>query len=215
VAVAIHAGVLALQGAFQAHAAVLRRIGCLVREVRQPGDLAGLQALCMPGGESTVMSLLLDSSGLREPLRHALTASEAGGQGLPVLATCAGMILLARELSGDTGSRKVEGLGLLDARINRNGYGRQLDSFEAELRIDWQALRGRSQSNADEISAFPGVFIRAPRIESLGSLAQAAGWCDSEPVLLRQGNIIATSFHPELSGDDRLHRALLLLALCD
>jgi 5'-phosphate synthase pdxT subunit len=213
-AVPIEAGVLALQGAYQAHAAVLGRLGCAVREVRAAADLTGLQALCMPGGESTTMSLLLDTSGLRGPLRRALAPDMEGGAGLPVLATCAGMILLARQVTGDTGSRRVDSLGLLDATVNRNGFGRQIESFETELEVDWAALGEGvpAATGSAAVGGLHGVFIRAPRVEAVGKGVQVAATLNGEPVLLRQGNIIAASFHPELSGDPALHAALVQMA---
>lgn len=205
------AGVLALQGAYQAHARVLSALGCEVVEVQRPEQLSGLRLLCMPGGESTTMSLLLSSSGLREPLRQAI----AGG--LPVLATCAGAILLAQRLEGDSGSLKVEPIGLLDLTVDRNAYGRQNESFEAGLEIDWTGLPGRSAGGSQP---FHAVFIRAPRfqlpgpqVRVLASFQPAAA--AAEPVLVRQGNIIAAAFHPELSGDDRIHRAALGLRPAD
>jgi len=191
-------GVLALQGSYEAHGKVLTALGRCVREVRTPEDLAGIDALCMPGGESTTMSLLLDSSGLREPLTTAIR------DGLPVLATCAGVILLARELRGDSGSIKVKPLGLLEATVDRNAYGRQVDSFLADLRIDWPVL---GSTEAD--STFHGVFIRAPKIIEPGPDTVPVAFHGIEPVAFRQGNIIAAAFHPEMAGDTRFHHALL------
>lgn len=191
-------GVLALQGSYAAHGQVLVELGAAVREIRVPRDLDGITALCLPGGESTTMSLLLDSTGLREPLRGLI----AGG--LPVLATCAGAILLARELRRNDGSRQVDTLGLLDATVSRNAYGRQVDSFVSELRMDWAAL-----GVADDDPAFPGVFIRAPRITAPGPGVVPVAWRGDEVVAVRQGNIIAAAFHPELAGDTRLHARLL------
>jgi pyridoxal 5'-phosphate synthase pdxT subunit len=206
-AVKLRVGVLALQGDFAAHARALEALGCAVELVRRPAQLVGLKALAMPGGESTTMSLLLDASGLRQPLAEALSPTARGGGGLPVLATCAGVILLAQRLEGDSGSVKVQPLGLLDATVSRNAYGRQVDSFEAPLDIDWAAL-GTEGSAAQ----FHGVFIRAPRIVACGAKVQTACQLDGEPVLLRQGHLLAATFHPELSADLRLHAALLGLA---
>lgn len=200
----IVAGVLALQGNFAAHCSMLRRLGCKVLEVTAESDLNKLDVICLPGGESTTLSLLLDTSGLRVPLSRALLPRSAGGIGLPCLATCAGAILLAKELTGDGGSLKVTPLGLLDARINRNGYGRQVDSFEASLQVDWQSL---DQEGSDP--AFHGVFIRAPRFESWGTHVQVAAKLGTEAVMLKQDNLLAASFHPELSADSRLHQALI------
>ncbi len=165
--------------------------------VRAPADLAGLSLICLPGGESTTMSLLLDDTGLRGPLSAAI----AGG--LPTLATCAGAILLARELQGDTGSLKVEPLRLLDAVINRNAYGRQVDSFTTELTVDWDAL------DAPDGGMLQGVFIRAPRIENLGPSVKPVVFHNGEAVAVRQGRMLACEFHPELAGDPRLHAAVL------
>lgn len=195
------AGVLALQGDFAAHLRVLEQLGVQAVEVRQAADLAGIQMLAMPGGESTTMSLLLDSTGLRGPLIELIN------QGLPVLATCAGAILLARELRHDDGSVRVSTLGVLDAAIGRNAYGRQVNSFEAKLRLDWRALGA-----ADDRQEFHGVFIRAPQIAEYGSGVVPVAWLDGEAVAIRQGNIVAAAFHPELSGDDRMHSAVLALA---
>jgi pyridoxal 5'-phosphate synthase pdxT subunit len=199
------AGVLALQGDFAAHAQALTRLGAEAREVRRPADLAGIDCLCMPGGESTTMSLLLDTSGLRAPLREALLPKVAG-----VLATCAGAILLAARLGNDSGSRKVEPLGLLDATLERNAYGRQVDSFEAELRPDWPKLDCPPEWAERPLR---GVFIRAPLIREPGpGVALVCSRLDGEIVMVRQGGIIAATFHPELSDDTRVHEALLRTA---
>jgi 5'-phosphate synthase pdxT subunit len=206
------AGVLALQGAYAAHARALTALGASVREVRFPKDLPGIQALCMPGGESTAMSLLMDKGGLREPLRELLAQSAEGSGGPAALATCAGAILLARELLHDDGSQKVNPLGLFDALVDRNAFGRQVDSFEADICVDWNVLGGE-----DKVTGFHGVFIRAPRFAALGEKARPCGWLRGpdgslgEAVLARQNRIFAASFHPELSGDLRIHRALLKL----
>jgi 5'-phosphate synthase pdxT subunit len=191
-------GILALQGGFAAHARALSRLGADSREVRAPADLNGIHALMLPGGESTTMSLLLEGSGLRQPLTKLIQS------GLPVLGTCAGAIMLARELRHDDGSVRVKTLGLLDGVIDRNAYGRQVNSFEAELAVDWAALGiedGRRQ--------FHGVFIRAPQIADYGEGVQPVAYLGSEVVAVRQGNIVAATFHPELSGDERLHAAVL------
>ena len=196
-AVSRHGGILALQGALEPHARMLAQLCLEPVLVRTPSDLTGLSVLCLPGGESTTMSLLLDETGLRAPLRNAVVS------GLPTLATCAGAILLARELKGDTGSIQVEPLGLLDAVVNRNAYGRQVNSFTAELSVDWTAL------DAPDSGAFPGVFIRAPRIEEPGPGVKPVAFLDGAAVAVRQGNILATEFHPELANDPRLHAAVL------
>jgi len=195
------AGVLALQGDFAAHAKLLAQLDVEAVEVRRPGDLAGLAALMLPGGESTTMSLLLDSAGLREPLSDLI----AGG--LPVLATCAGVILLADELEGDSGSLPVTPLGLLKATVNRNAYGRQVNSFESALNVDWAAL------DADNSAAqYHGVFIRAPQISRWRPGVVPVAWQDDDVVAVRQDHIVAATFHPELTDDPRLHAAVLNLA---
>jgi 5'-phosphate synthase pdxT subunit len=156
-----------------------------------PEDLADLDGLVIPGGESTTMTMLMDRMGLLEAIREALAT------GLPTLGTCAGMIVLADRISD--GLPEQRGLGALDIAVRRNGYGRQLDSFEAEL--DVSGLQG---------GAFPAVFIRAPVVEDSGSaevMASHAG----RPVAVRQGSVMALAFHPELSGDLRLHKEFLKL----
>ena len=170
----------------------LEACGARTRLVRLPEDLEDLDGLVLPGGESTTMTLLLERMGLLLPLRAALE------RGLPALGTCAGLILLSDEIRD--GSEGQRGFGLLDAAVRRNGYGRQLDSFEAEL--DVKGLEGGS---------FPGVFIRAPLVESAGR-AEVLATHEGHPVALRQGNLMALCFHPELSGDLRLHREFLKLA---
>ena len=184
-------GVLALQGAVREHATAIREIGAEPVEVRLPRDLVGLDALVMPGGESTTMRRLIDAYGLREPI-----AAMARG-GAPVLGTCAGMILLAERI--DDGDEPV--FGLLDITVRRNGYGRQLDSFEADL-------------DAPGFGDPPlhGVFIRAPMVLEVGPDTEVlARDPDGRPVAVRQGRILATAFHPELTGDRRLHELLLEL----
>jgi pyridoxal 5'-phosphate synthase pdxT subunit len=184
------AGVLALQGAFREHREVLGALGVETLEVRGPEDLGALDALILPGGESTTMGMLLDTSGLRELLAALLA------DGLPVLGTCAGMILLAREVVD--GRPDQRSLGVVDIAVRRNAYGRQRDSFEATL--DVAVLAG---------GGFPGVFIRAPRIESVGDGVDVLATHDGHPVLARQGAAVVASFHPEVSGDLRLHEWFL------
>jgi 5'-phosphate synthase pdxT subunit len=179
-------GVLALQGAFREHREVLDALGVEGVEVRTPTELGALDALILPGGESTTMSQLLDSSGVRAPLAELLA------DGLPVLGTCAGMILLARDVVD--GRPDQRSFGAIDVAVRRNAYGRQRDSFEADLAVD--GLTG---------GPFPGVFIRAPHIESVGDDVAVLARHEDVPVLARQGNVVVTSFHPELSGDLRLH----------
>ena len=187
-------GVLALQGAVTNHVSALASLGAVPVEVRTPSDLAGLDALVLPGGESTTMSMLLDSSDLREPLAERL------GAGLPVLGTCAGMILLATDvLDGRPDQRS---LGVVDVAVRRNAFGRQVDSFEAELEVTWQGtpLEG---------GPFHAVFIRAPVVEAAGDGVEVLATVDGRPVLARQGSAIVASFHPELTDDLRLHRLFL------
>lgn len=183
-------GVLALQGAFREHREVLDALGVETVEVRTPAELGALDALILPGGESTTMSQLLDSSGVRAPLGDLLA------DGLPVLGTCAGMILLAREVVD--GRSDQESFGAIDVAVRRNAYGRQRDSFEADLTV--AGLVG---------GPFPGVFIRAPRIESVGERVEVLARHDDVPVVARQGSVVVTSFHPELSGDLRFHEWFL------
>jgi 5'-phosphate synthase pdxT subunit len=183
-------GVLALQGAFREHREVLDALGVEAIEVRTPAELGALDALILPGGESTTMSKLLDSSGVRTPLAELLA------DGLPVFGTCAGMILLARDVVD--GRPDQESFGVIDVAVRRNAYGRQRDSFEAPLEVD--GMVG---------GAFPGVFIRAPRIEHAGDDVEVLATYDDHPVLARQGRVWVASFHPELSGDLRLHERFL------
>ncbi len=183
--VAARIGVLALQGAFAAHALALAEVGVEPAEVRVPADLDGIDGIVLPGGESTTMSMLLESSGLFDPLRDRLR------EGLPAFGTCAGMILLAREvLDGRTDQRSF---GSLDIAVRRNAYGRQVDSFETDL--DVTGLDG----------SFHAVFIRAPAIESSGPSVTVLARHEGRPVFVRQGSVFAAAFHPELSGDARLH----------
>jgi 5'-phosphate synthase pdxT subunit len=183
-------GVLALQGAFREHREVLDALGVESIEVRAAEDLGALDALMLPGGESTTMSKLLDSSGLRSPLGALL------GDGVPVFGTCAGLILLASDvLDGRPDQRSF---GVLDVAVRRNGYGRQRDSFEAPL--DVRDLAG---------GPFPGVFIRAPVVDSCGAGVDVLARHDGVPVLVRAGRVWASAFHPELSGDLRLHQRFL------
>ncbi|MGE0453104.1 MAG: pyridoxal 5'-phosphate synthase glutaminase subunit PdxT [Vicinamibacteria bacterium] len=184
-------GVLALQGDFAAHAAVLRRLGVDAPEVRRVAELAGLDGLVIPGGESTTLLHLMRD----EPWFEALRAFHARGGAL--LGTCAGAILLAREVRPGQAS-----LGLLDACVERNGFGRQRESFEIPL-----VARA-------ELGSLSGIFIRAPRFVSLGAgvelLAELAlPGAEAEPVLVRQGRVIAATFHPELRGATALHELLL------
>jgi 5'-phosphate synthase pdxT subunit len=181
-------GVLAVQGAVREHVAAIRDVDAEPVEVRLPRDLVDLDALILPGGESTTMRKLIDAYGLREPI-----ASLARG-GVPLLGTCAGMILLAERIAD--GDEPV--FGLLDIEVRRNAYGRQLDSFEADLDIP---------SIGDE--PLHAIFIRAPGVTEVGPRAEVlARDPDGSPVAVRQGRVLATAFHPELTGDRRLHRLL-------
>ena len=176
-------GVLALQGAFAAHSDCLTSIGVQSIEVRTPEQLSSVDALLMPGGESSTMSQLLESSSLFEPIAARIA------DGMPVFGTCAGMILLASEiLDGRSDQRNFSAI---DISVRRNAFGRQVDSFEATIK--------------SSVGDFHGVFIRAPRIERVGDQVEILGSINDEPVLVRQGNVLAASFHPELSNDARLH----------
>ena len=170
-------GVLALQGAFREHAQVLRELGAEVTEVRLPAELDGLDGLVIPGGESTAILRLAGIYGLDEAIR-----AYRG----PILGTCAGMILL------DRGH-----LGLADLEVDRNAYGRQVRSFEADVEL------------AGEESPLRGIFIRAPRIRAAGADVQVLGELDGEPVLVRDGRLLLASFHPELTDDSRVHERFL------
>lgn len=188
----MNVGVLALQGDFAEHLQMLASLGVQARPVRLPHDLDGLDGLIIPGGESTTISRLAETYGLVEPLR-AFARS-----GKPVWGTCAGAIYLAR--SAPDLDRPT--LGLLDIVVRRNAFGRQVDSFEEDL--DVQGLPG---------GPFHAVFIRAPLIESTGPGVEVlARLADGGIVAVRQGNLMATSFHPELTGDSRLHRRFLAMA---
>jgi len=176
-------GILALQGAFEAHARMISQLGHEPVLVRYPEQIPGLRGLIIPGGESTAMVIIGENLGMKDALR------EGAGEGLALFGTCAGMILLAREVEGEP-----EGfsLGLLPLRVARNAFGRQTESFEAPIRLSF-----------DE-PPFRGVFIRAPRIKDMGD-AEPIAWLNGEPVAARHGNVLATSFHPELTDDTRFH----------
>jgi 5'-phosphate synthase pdxT subunit len=183
-------GVLALQGAFREHRETLDALGVDAVEVRDPAGLAALDALILPGGESTTIGKLLVTSGLLPALTDRVD------DGLPVLGTCAGLILVATEvLDGRPDQPTLAGL---DVTVRRNGYGTQLQSFEADLTIT--GLTGRP---------FPGVFIRAPLVERTGPDVEVLASHDGRPVLCHQGPVWATTFHPELSGDLRVHQRFL------
>lgn len=187
----LHIGVLALQGAFAAHAQALRDCGAEVRLVRTQEDLNGIQGLVIPGGESTTMSNLLVASGLSEVLKERFQ------HGFPVFGTCAGMIMLAETILD--GRADQISLGALELDVRRNGYGRQNDSFEQDIVV-----------HSFE-TPFHALFIRAPVIDAVGSDVEVlASWGD-RPVLVRSGNALACSFHPELVSDLRIHRIFLSL----
>lgn len=187
-------GVLALQGDVPEHERALRETipELEVVLVRSAPDLEAVSALFLPGGESTTIARLLEASGLWTVLRRRLSA------GLPVLATCAGLILLARTLEPSPSGRDPPTFGALDIRVRRNDYGRQRESFEAPLRVE--GIAG---------PPFPGVFIRSPRILDVGPEAQPLAFHGSEVVGVRSGTLWGLTFHPELSGDPRIHRAFL------
>jgi pyridoxal 5'-phosphate synthase pdxT subunit len=176
---AVTIGVLAVQGNFREHAAMLRELGAEVVEVRLPEQLEGLDGLVIPGGESTAIRRLMRLYGLEEAIRDFAA---------PVLGTCAGMILLDRAH-----------LGLVDVEVQRNGYGRQLASFEADLDL------------GDEGEPMRGVFIRAPRVTNAGASVEVLASHEEVPVLLRHGRFLVASFHPELTGDTRVHERFLEL----
>jgi 5'-phosphate synthase pdxT subunit len=186
-------GVLALQGDFEAHVRALRGIGCAPAEVRRVEQLRGLDGLVLPGGESTTLLRLMDD----EPWFDRLRAFHARGGAL--FGTCAGVILLAREVRHPAQAS----LGLLDAVVERNAWGRQVESFEARL--------DPSELGAD----LRGVFIRAPRLVELGDRVRVLGRFGGEPVLVRQGRILAATFHPELTGDPRIHRGFVEIVAAD
>jgi 5'-phosphate synthase pdxT subunit len=174
-------GVLALQGGFEAHARMLQGLGAQTAEVRVPGDLEGLDGLVIPGGESTTMTLGVEREGLAGPLRAFAAA------GRPVLGSCAGLIMLDRDH-----------LGVMDMRAERNAFGRQIHSFEADVEIG--GVGG---------GPIRGIFIRAPWIAEHGPAVQVLGRVEGRAIAARQGDLLAVSFHAELGEDDRLHRMFL------
>ncbi|MFY9556895.1 MAG: pyridoxal 5'-phosphate synthase glutaminase subunit PdxT [Blastocatellia bacterium] len=183
-------GVLAIQGDFAAHCFALRRIGADAIEVRAVPDLDGIDGLIIPGGESTTMLKLIEEEGFDQSI------ARLAGAGKPILGTCAGTILLAREVYNPT----QPSLGLIDITVERNAYGRQVDSFiaNAETTLDGGTLEG--------------VFIRAPRIKRVGPHVEVLASLKDEPVLVRDNNILVATFHPELTEDRRVHRLLLGMA---
>jgi pyridoxal 5'-phosphate synthase pdxT subunit len=186
----VKVGVLALQGAVGAHASALRRLGAEPREVRTSADLGEVDALVLPGGESTTMSMLLESAELFDPLAARLA------EGLPALGTCAGMILLGAEILDGRPDQRC--FGAIDIGVRRNAFGRQVDSFEADLAVD--GLAG---------APFRAVFIRAPFVERIGPEVEVLASVDGHPVVCRQGPVTVTAFHPELTDDLRIHQRFL------
>jgi pyridoxal 5'-phosphate synthase pdxT subunit len=185
----VRVGVLALQGDTREHVAALRDAGVSAVTVRRRDELDAVDALVIPGGESTTMSHLLRDLDLLEPLRKRLA------DGLPAYGACAGMILLASEiLDAGAGGREAVPLGALDITVRRNAFGRQVDSFEGDVEF----------SGFDE--PVHGVFIRAPWVERVGDGVQVLASAAGHPVAVRQGRVLATAFHPEVTGDRRIHR---------
>jgi 5'-phosphate synthase pdxT subunit len=187
----VKVGLLALQGAIGPHRDALCALGAETVEVRTPEQLASVDALVVPGGESTTMSKLLDTSGLAGPLRERLAA------GLPAFGTCAGMIVLARTVLD--GRADQHSYDAIDITVRRNAFGRQIDSFEADLDV------------AGLDAPFHAVFIRAPFVEEVGAEVDVLAAVDGHPVVCRQGSVMVTAFHPELTPDLRLHREFLAL----
>ena len=181
-------GVLALQGAFREHVAAVASLGATAREVRQLKDIEGIDALIIPGGESTTIGKLLNEWNMLEPLRQRIL------DGMPVYGSCAGLILLCRDIENSDQPR----LSVLDATVRRNAFGRQVDSFETNLSIP--------EIGADPL---PAVFIRAPVITGVGAGVKVLAEVDGQAVAVRQNNILATSFHPELTPDTRMHSYFL------
>jgi 5'-phosphate synthase pdxT subunit len=180
-------GVLALQGDFREHARLLSGMGTEPVLLRKPAELDGIDALVIPGGESTTIGKLADRYGLLEPLRQTVRS------GIPVLGTCAGLIFLA---AGTTGPNQIH-LGVLDVVVERNAFGRQVDSFEADLDV------------VGLTEPLHAVFIRAPIVDKVGAEVEVLATVGDDPVMVRQGAIVATSFHPELTGETRVHQLML------
>lgn len=187
-------GVLDLQGDVREHVAALLEVDAGSRLVKRPAELEGLDGLILPGGESTTLSMLLESTGLFDPIAARLEAGD-----LPVFGTCAGLILLAREVLDGRPDQRM--FGALDAVVRRNGYGRQRQSFEAEVAL-----------GSGEGPPLPTVFIRAPFVVSVGEDVEVLAELDGVPVLVRHAAVLASSFHPELTKDRRVHR--LFVEMC-
>ncbi|MCY3894923.1 MAG: pyridoxal 5'-phosphate synthase glutaminase subunit PdxT [Chloroflexi bacterium] len=187
----VRIGVLALQGDFAEHGAMLGRLDAQAVEVRQPSDMDGLAGLIIPGGESTTIGKLMERYGLRKPI------CDLAETGMPIWGTCAGLILMARDVG-----RKQPLLNLLDITVERNAFGRQTDSFETDLEIE--GISG---------GPFPAVFIRAPIVRTVGPGVQVLSRLnDGTIVAVRHGRLFGTSFHPELTGDTRLHAGFVEMA---
>lgn len=184
----IRIGVLAMQGAFIEHCRIMEQLGCTCTQVRKPEELEGLDGLIIPGGESTTIGKLMDKYNLFEAVRQKLDAR------MPVYGTCAGLILLAKDIVGSDQPR----LGYMDIKVHRNGYGRQIDSFEIDL-----------QAPMFGDTPFRAVFIRAPFIEEADARVEILAELDGRPVLARQENMLVSSFHPELTEDTRIHAYFL------
>jgi 5'-phosphate synthase pdxT subunit len=184
-------GVLDLQGDVREHVAALAEVACASRLVKRPADLEGLDGLVLPGGESTTLSMLLESTGLFDALSERLGARRSGG--LPILGTCAGLVLVARQVLDGRADQRT--FGVLNAVVRRNGYGRQRQSFESEVRY-----------GSGEGPPLPAVFIRAPLVVSVGEEVEVLATLGEGPVLVRQDRVLASSFHPELTPDRRVHR---------
>jgi len=188
-------GVLALQGAFASHIATFASLGVETLEVRTPHDLEIADRLVIPGGESTTISMLLDSNGMRAPIEACIA------QGMPVFGTCAGMIVLAKEVLD--GRDDQTPLGAIDITVRRNAFGRQLDSFESDIEV-----LGFEQP-------FPSIFIRAPIVETAGTGVKVYAKVDGKIVLCGTESVLVTSFHPELSKDGRIHEMFLSMEPAD
>tara|TARA_Y100000590_G_scaffold179965_2_gene205161 strand:- start:1819 stop:2394 length:576 start_codon:yes stop_codon:yes gene_type:complete len=185
----VKVGVLALQGAFKLHVKALEQFGVEAIEVRNLENFNSVEALIIPGGESTTMSFLLESTGMFEAIK------ESSAEGMPILGTCAGMILLSSKITD--GRSDQNPLGLVNIETRRNGYGRQIDSFESDL-----SIKGFDRS-------FRGIFIRAPLVEKVGSEVEVLAEVNNRPVMCKQGSVLVTSFHPELADDTRIHTEFL------
>jgi 5'-phosphate synthase pdxT subunit len=191
-------GVLDLQGDVREHVAALREVGARPRLVKSAGELQGLDGLILPGGESTTLSMLLESTGLFDAVAERLE------DGMPVFGTCAGLILLARDVLDGRADQRT--FGVLDVVVRRNGYGRQRQSFEADVAVG---------SGAGDVQPLPTVFIRAPRIVSVGDGVDVLAELDGTPVVVRSGVVLASVFHPELTSDRRMHRYFAAMCASD